>query len=164
VVLQAQWNLSDDQTSAITGCVFWGATIGTVILGPLGDKCGRFPIFVATAAIISVFGFATAAVNSYPALIAVRFLVGFGVGGLTVPFDTLAEFVPTSARGTNLLAIEYFWCIGTLLTPLAAYYTIGTGGEEGSNIHSWRWFVALCAVPCLLSTVVGYCFVPESPR
>jgi hypothetical protein len=29
-----------------------------------------------------------------------RFLVGFGVGGIAVPFDLLAEVTPTSHRGT----------------------------------------------------------------
>lgn len=164
VCLKAEWNLSEDQTSTITGSVFWGAMIGTLVLGPLGDRVGRKPVFTAAAGIIAAFGFLTAAASMFPVLVAIRFLCGFGIGGLTVPFDCLAEFVPTSARGTNLLAIEYFWCIGTLLTPVAAYYTIGVGGEEGTDVHAWRWFVVLCAIPCLLSTVVGIIWVPESPR
>ena len=52
-------------------------------------------MFVASAAIIAIFGLATAAANNYATLLIIRFLVGVGVGGLVVPFDCVAEFVPT---------------------------------------------------------------------
>jgi hypothetical protein len=114
VVLKAVWKLSDQQTATITSSVFVGALLGTLVLGYLGDRCGRKPIFTLTAAIICIAGFATATANDFMSLVFFRFTVGFGVGGLTVPFDTLAEFVPNSHRGSNLLLIEYFWTAGTL--------------------------------------------------
>jgi hypothetical protein len=159
VVLQSEWNLTVDQTAAITSIVFAGAMIGTLVLGPLADRIGRKPVFSITAAIICVFGFLTAAANNFAVLLLFRFLVGFGVGGLTVPFDTLAEFVPASDRGTNLLAIEYFWTAGTLAVPVAAYFTLGDDSRDG-----WRIFVLVCGIPCLISTILGLMYVPESPR
>jgi putative MFS transporter len=162
VVLQAEWNLSEDQTAAITSIVFVGAMIGTLVLGPLANRIGRKPVFFLTAAIICVFGFATAAANSFPVLLLCRFLVGLGVGGLTVPFDTLAEFVPASHRGTNLLAIEYFWTGGTLMVPVLAYFSLSEGDDAHEN--GWRIFVLLCGLPCLASTILSLFYVPESPR
>jgi putative MFS transporter len=155
VVLQSEWNLTEDQTASITSIVFAGAMIGTLVLGPLANRIGRKPVFTLTAAIICVFGFATAAANSFP-------VVGLGVGGLTVPFDTLAEFVPASHRGTNLLAIEYFWTAGTLMVPVLAYFSLSEGDDAHEN--GWRIFVLLCGLPCLASTVLGIFYVPESPR
>ena len=163
VVVQSQWQLSDEHTATITSSVFIGAMLGTLILGPLGDYMGRKPVFSITAAIIAVFGLATALANSFWPLLICRFFVGFGVGGLTVPFDTLAEFIPTSHRGTHLLAIEYFWTAGTLLVPVLAYFSLG-GNDDGYFLNDWRVFVVLCAVPCLLSTLLGLIVVPESPR
>lgn len=81
--------------------------------------------------------------------------MGFGVGGLTVPFDILAEFLPTEGRGTNLLCIEYFWTVGCLYVVGVAYIL---------QNQSWRIFVALCTLPCLLSLIMGILYVPESPR
>lgn len=95
VVVQAEWDLTNEQTSSITSSVFIGAMMGTLCLGPLGDKYGRKPVFVASAAIIAVFGLLTAAAHNLVTLIITRFMVGVGVGGLVVPFDTIAEFVPT---------------------------------------------------------------------
>ena len=116
VVLQAQWGLTEDQAATMTSVVFFGALLGTLVLGSLGDSIGRKPVFWATALMICVFGFATAATNNFMQLALCRFLVGFGVGGLIVPFDTLAEFVPGSHRGINLLLIDYFWTAGTICT------------------------------------------------
>jgi Sugar (and other) transporter len=86
---------------------------------------------------------------------------GFGVGGLTVPFDTLSEMLPTNCRGRNLLYIEFFWTFGTLSVPLLAYLTLNPSNSEGSG---WPLFVILCSIPCIVSTILGILLVPESPR
>lgn len=167
VVLQSHWQLKDHHTSTLVSSVFFGSLVGTLVLGPLADRLGRKPIFRATSAIIALFGFLTALCNSFLMLLICRFMVGFGVGGLIVVFDTLAEFVPNSHRGTDLLAIEYFWTGGTLLVPLLAYISLGTNSmddNDDSISHGWRWFVVLCAIPCVLSCVFGIIYVPESPR
>lgn len=75
-----------------------------------------------------------------------------------MPFDILAEFLPSSARGKNLLVIEYFWTVGVLFVVCVAYFTLGDA------LNNWRLFVAICSIPCWLSVIVGYFFVPESPR
>ena len=156
-ILRAQWDLTDAQTATITGVVFLGALSGTLVLGPLGDRRGRRPVFLACGTIISVFGTLTAVAWDYPSLLATRFLVGFGVGGLTVPFDILAEFVPTEVRGRYLLLIEFFWTAGSMAVPAVAWLTVGSG-------HSWQIFVMVCAIPCLASLLLGAWLVPESPR
>jgi MFS family permease len=86
VVLRQDWQLTETQTSTITFSVFAGALMGSLTLGPLGDSVGRRPVFTLAASIISVFGLLTALANSYASLLLMRFLVGFGVGGLTIPF------------------------------------------------------------------------------
>jgi putative MFS transporter len=161
-VLQVELDLTESQTATITSIVFVGAMIGALVLGPLTDCIGRKPVFTITSAIICVFGFATAAANSFPVLLLCRFFVGLGIGGLTVPFDTLAEFVPASHRGTNLLAIEYFWTGGTLLVPVLTYFSLSEG--DGAHQNGWRIFVLLCGIPGLASTILGLFYVPESPR
>ena len=131
--------------------------VGTAILGPLGDRIGRKPVLVYAALIISVFGLITALCNSFIPLVFVRFMVGFGIGGLTVPFDILAEFLPIENRGRYLLMIEYFWTFGSMSVPVVAYFTFEV-------IFSWRLFVVICAIPCIISLVISIKYVPESPR
>lgn len=72
--------------------------------------------------------------------------------------------------------IEFFWTFGTLLVPVFAWFSLGDaygggGGEndddsnnEESSGGSWQLFCILCAVPCIISTILGIILVPESPR
>jgi len=156
-ILQSEWNLTITQTATVTSVVFAGAMMGTLVLGPMSDKFGRMPIFILSGTIICIFGFGTAFTNEYVAFLLTRFMVGFGVGGLTVPFDTLAEFLPTETRGKYLIYIEYFWTLGSLGVTTFAFFTIEFG-------RSWRLFVLLCSIPCLVSVILGLIYVPESPR
>lgn len=103
VILTVEWGLEGHQNDLLISVVFLGAMIGTLILSPLGDHMGRRPVFSLTAAIIAIFGIGTAFCSNYTQLLLARFMVGFGVGGLVVPFDTLAEFLPAEYRGPNLL-------------------------------------------------------------
>ena len=170
-VLRAEWKLSSDQTASISSVLFAGAMVGTLILGPMADHCGRKPGFLMAASIIAFFGIAVAFSQTYTTLLAMIAMVGVGVGGLTVPFDIFAEFLPAHARGTNLLLIEYFWTIGILLVVFIAYCTLGGGAGDDfadspnqNHRDPWRIFVILCSLPCCLSVVLGIFFVPESPR
>mgnify|MGYP003867354423 CR=1 FL=1 len=99
IVLQKEWGLSDDETAFMTSILFAGALVGTSILGPLADKWGRRPVFIIAASIIAVFGVATSMATSHKMVLGLLSIIGFGVGGLTVPFDTLAEFIPAEGRG-----------------------------------------------------------------
>lgn len=160
LVLQKEWGWEGDhpiEIPIITASMFAGALAGTVVLGPLGDRVGRRPVMSIAAFVISFFGLVTSFCNTFPTMVFVRFMVGFGIGGLTVPFDILAEFLPTENRGKYLLLIEYFWTIGSMSVPIIAFLTF-------ELIYSWRLFVALCAIPCLLSTFATMKCVPESPR
>jgi MFS family permease len=157
LTLENDWKLTKDQTASIVSLVFIGAMVGNLILGPAGDRLGRQPIFYICSLIIGIFGIVTSFVHSYVALILVRFVVGIGLGGLTVPFDILAEFTPTKQRSKYLILIELFWTLGSFLTVLVAYGTLGQG-------ISWRVFVSLCAMPCFLSMLLVKMFVPESPH
>ena len=119
---------------------------------------GRRPVFLLAALEISVASLGASVAPNYWILVLMIFLVGVGVGGLTVPFDILAEFLPSQGRGHNLLMIQYFWTIGCLYVVLTAFTTLRAGQDH------WRGFVALCALPCLASFVFGYLYVPESAR
>ena len=158
IVLASEWSLTSQEAATVTSVLFAGAMFGTLVLGPAADSIGRRPVFLLAAAIISSAGMASALAPNYSVVRLTVFITGFGVGGLTVPFDILAEFLPSSHRGTNLLLIEYFWTAGCLFVVLAAYLTL-----SGEKDH-WRIFVAICSLPCVASFIFGFLYVPESPR
>jgi MFS family permease len=163
LVLKDEWKWDDNDGSVdrklatITAFMFVGAMVGTMVFGPLGDRIGRRPVLFCATSVISFFGMMTALCSGFWTLLLVRFMVGFGIGGLTVPFDILIEFIPTESRGKFLLLIEYYWTLGSMMVPVIAYFTIEV-------CHSWQLFVVFCAVPSFISLMAGVFFVPESPR
>ena len=157
IVVQQEFGVTAKAGSLMTSIVFIGALFGTMILGPAGDKIGRKPVFMTSSIIISIAGLTTALANTYHVMLIFRFFVGFGLGGIVVAYDSLGEFLPQEHRGRRLLFVGYFWTIGTLLTPLIAYFAL-------QEQESWRLFVLLCSFPCILSTAFAWMWVPESPR
>jgi MFS transporter, putative metabolite:H+ symporter len=157
LVLIEEWDLTHQQGSAVTSVVFIGALIGTLVLGPLADAFGRKPLFVFSTLTIAICGMLTALSRSYWVVMIFQFGVGFGVGGVVIPFDAVAEFIPNDQRGPQLLYLGYFWTLGTMIVPILAWW----GLKEES---SWRIFVVCCSIPCVISTFLTICWVPESPR
>eukprot|EP00542_Grammatophora_oceanica_P007818 CAMPEP_0194068554 /NCGR_PEP_ID=MMETSP0009_2-20130614/87159_1 /TAXON_ID=210454 /ORGANISM="Grammatophora oceanica, Strain CCMP 410" /LENGTH=562 /DNA_ID=CAMNT_0038721665 /DNA_START=56 /DNA_END=1742 /DNA_ORIENTATION=+ len=154
-VLTVRWDLTDAQTAMMISSVFFGEIIGTLFFGKLGDGWGRRPTFLLAATVIAVFGLLSAFTVNYATLVSTRIIVGCGIGGLTIPYDTLAEFLPASHRGTYLLALNYFWTLGMLLVVGSAYVSLQYLNDN------WRLLVAFCSLPCFVS---GCIYVPESPR
>lgn len=141
VQVGADWNLSTAQQSSLISCVFAGAFVGTLFLGRLGDLWGRQPVFMLTAGLVSLGGLSSALSQHYWQLVLCRAVVGMGVGGVTIPFDTYAEILPTSRRRGKARALpSYFWTTGTVLVVLGAHMTT----------PHWRWLCVWCIVPAVV--------------
>lgn len=150
------WNLTSTQEASITSVVFAGIICGTMFWGIFADKYGRKLSYFCACALITVGGFLSGASPSYGWLIFFRCIAGFGIGGASVPFDLLAEFLPASHRGRFLVYIEYFWTIGSMFVAGLAWASL--------NQRGWRFLAYVTALPVLLASVVSYFYLPESPR
>lgn len=153
--VECEWHLTSSQVSSLTSVVFAGMVCGGPLWGALSDGFGRKRAFALSVTCTTVFGFASAAVHSFEALLLCRFFVGLGIPGACVSFGLLMEFVPAASRGFFLVAIEGFWTLGTIMQAGLAYALL--------NDYGWRIFVVVSAVPLVLQLVL-LPFVPESPR
>lgn len=153
-VLKEPWGLSDLDEALMESMVFVGQIFGAPFWGKSADNFGRRPVFLVSAALITTCGVATALTNNAISLIIVRFFVGVGVAGLSVPFDIFAEMLPSHLRGKLLLSTFFWFAIGSLFTTFAAWATLCT--------HGWRWFTIMCALPTGIATIAGIFFLPES--
>lgn len=151
-----EWNLTGSEKAFIVSVVFIGELFGSVVWGPVADHFGRVKAFLLVSITISLAGFAAAFSPSYTFLLVFLGFVGFGIGGLTVPFDLLAEFLPSSHRGRALLYINYFWTSGSMLVNGAAWVLLSERG--------WRLLTLITAIPVFLSTILSLFYLPESPR
>lgn len=157
--------LGDDFTKAIgghwfawfTAALMFGAAIGGSLLGNLGDRIGRARAMGVSILFYSVFAGLGAFVNSCEQMLALRFLVGLGVGGMWPNGVALvAESWPDTSRptvsgilgaGINIGIV----CLSTL------------GSIQPITPDSWRWIFMLAAVPVLLGIIV-LTMLPESPK
>lgn len=144
--LSAEWGLKDHQSDDLISVVFLGAIFGTLALCPLGDLVGRRPVFILTTVTIAMFGVATAFCSSYGALLCTRFMVGFGVGGVVVPFDTVVEYLPTEYSSSNLLVSDIAANLRKSINLIRPFSNILHG--EVSGILLGRWYHTISNV-CL---------------
>lgn len=133
-----------------------GEITGMLIFAPLADKYGRRIIIQTGYLLIIIFGFASSVSPDIYFLIVVRMLVGIGVGAsYTVSYDLFAETVPTFYRNR----IGYI----TIFSIFGAEYVILSGYLILSD-YGWRWMAFVNTFPMLLLAIVGYFYLPESPR
>ncbi len=97
--MAADFHISMASFGPVFAAMLLGASIGAVVFGPMGDRFGRKPPMVLAMIIMAVFTLLTPAVHSVIGLIAVRFLLGVGLGGATPCFLALgAEYAPERLR------------------------------------------------------------------
>jgi SHS family sialic acid transporter-like MFS transporter len=157
--------LGDDYTPTIggdwfarfTAALMLGAAIGGIALGSLGDRVGRTRAMGISILFYSVFAAMGAWVRTQEQMLALRFLVGLGVGGLWPNgLALVAECWPAAKRPLVSGAMMAGLNTGILmLSQFARHWTV--------TVDSWRWIFYLAGAPAFLGLVVLVA-LPESPR
>jgi putative MFS transporter len=155
--LAVEWDASPGQLSWVASAGFLGMAVGASLGGLLADRIGRRQVFALT---LLVYGLATGASAlswSVGVLIALRFVVGLGLGAeLPVASTLVSEFAPPRIRGRVVVALEAFWAVGWTLSAVIGYLVVPA--ENG-----WRWALAIGALPALYAVYVRR-GLPESVR
>jgi MFS family permease len=121
-----------------------GGTLGGVLFGMLADRWGRVRVMGLTILMYSVFTGLTALVQEGWQLVALRFLVGMGVGGeWSVATATVAETFPQQARARAAGIFHASSVLGTFLAVGAAFLVLSLEG-------GWRVAFLLGVLPALL--------------
>ncbi len=132
-----------------------GPLIGTIILGPLGDRWGRKWVLFGCALVFGIFTLMTAFITSAPQLALYRFLGGFGLGGAIPNALTFgSEYAPASRRANGTATMLAGMPGGSFLGAMAAVWLLPSYG--------WRpIFLLGGAVPIIIALLVAL-FLPES--
>ncbi|KAJ1412133.1 major facilitator superfamily domain-containing protein [Ochromonadaceae sp. CCMP2298] len=152
---QAPWVMS-----SATATVFVGAITGQLSMGYLGDLIGRDQAMTITLGLVSVAAMLSAAAPTgsassvYITIIATRFLLGIGVGGV-YPLAAVkaAEDGGGGDGGVDMQAAAwaFFWQVPGSMTPwlLALIFSYC----DMSNNTRWRLLLGLGAVPAAFVVV-----------
>lgn len=156
--LIAEWSLTGEQASWIASAGFVGMAIGASLGGLLADRFGRRSVFAVTLLVYGLATGASALVGGLAALIALRVVVGLGLGAeLPVASTYVSELAPARMRGRVIVVLEAFWAVGWAAAALIGYVVI-PNVEDG-----WRWAFALGAIPAVYALIVRW-GLPESAR
>jgi putative MFS transporter len=156
--LAVTWSLTGTELSWIASSGFIGMAIGASLGGLLADRFGRRQVFAVTLLIFGIATGASALAWSVGVLIALRFLVGLGLGAeLPVASTLVSEFAPPRIRGRIIVLLEAFWAVGWTLAAIIGFVVVPSSAE------GWRWALAIGAVPALYAAFVRF-GLPESVR
>ncbi len=157
-VVGPRWHLTYGQSSIILLIGGVGGIVGALVGGSLGDLWGRKTILVISSFICAAAAGSIALIpeGSWEIFAALRFVVGFALGGTVTPFNTLlVECTPTRYRTIMSSLGIVFPSAGSLIAALTSATLLGTLG--------WRGVAALGVAPAVIGVLVIF-LVPESVR
>mmetsp|Transcript_7159 Transcript_7159/g.27403 ORF Transcript_7159/g.27403 Transcript_7159/m.27403 type:complete len:576 (-) Transcript_7159:75-1802(-) len=153
------WDLSALEKAALASVVFVGEFLGSLCFGVLGDRMGRQKAFMISNGMVLTFGLLTRLATNLTGLMILRFFVGFGVGGIVIPFDLFMELLTDDVRGRMLSMYMLYWPLGSIFVAGAAWLILPNRPiDEG-----WR---DLAVVACMPFVIPFFCsfILPESPK
>jgi len=152
------WRVEPGDLSWVASAGFLGMAIGASLGGLLADRLGRRQVFALTLLVYGIFTGLSALSWGIGALVALRFLVGLGLGAeLPIASTLVSEFAPARIRGRIIVILESFWAVGWTAAAVIGYFVVPIGDD------GWRWALALGAVPAVWAIVVRL-KLPESVR
>lgn len=132
-----------------------GFAIGPLLISPLSELYGRFPVYIVTYVCFTIFTIACALAKSMGQLIAFRFFAGcFGVTPVTIGGGTIADMIKPEHRG----AVMALWAIGPLLGPVIGPVA---GGYLSASL-GWRWVFWIIAIAAGAFTILCAVFTRET--
>ncbi len=144
------------QNAQFVSFTFIGMTLGSLMAGFLGDRFGRRFTYQFNLMIFGLASIAAAFAPDMQTLIALRFIMGLGLGAeIVVGYSTMTEFAPPRTRGKWLAFMAFVVVAGFPVTAVLGTAVIPSFG--------WRPMFVVAGVGAL---IVWYLRkrLPESPR
>jgi putative MFS transporter len=144
------------QNAQFISVTFIGMMIGSFLTGFLGDRYGRRFTYQANLMIFGAASLASAFAPNMPALIAMRGVMGIGLGAeLVAGYAALTEFLPPQARGRWSGILNACVVLSLPVSALASVLLIPRVG--------WRIMFVIGGVGALIVWYLRKA-MPESPR
>jgi len=144
------------QNGLFISATFIGMTLGALLTGLWGDKFGRRFTYQVNLTLFGVASLASAFAPNMESLIALRFVMGLGLGAENVVgYSIMTEFFPAKVRGRWSGMICTLVTAGLPVSALLAWLLVPAFG--------WRVMFVLGGVGALIAWFLRRS-LPESPR
>ncbi|HVV84190.1 MAG TPA: MFS transporter [Kofleriaceae bacterium] len=139
--------ISGIESGFLTGAALVGSTIGALLFGALAQR-GRKRFYGVDVGLMAAAAFAQAFAPGLWSLIAIRFVLGIGVGADYVLSPTImAEHANRRDRGKKIgFGFSMMWGLGAIAAALVLYAVRGLGLSPDLQ---WRIVLGLGALPAL---------------
>jgi AAHS family 4-hydroxybenzoate transporter-like MFS transporter len=105
--IASDWQVPAAAFGPVFGSSLFAGLIGALVAGQAGDRFGRKPILMLSVLVFALGSLATPFTHSISALLLVRLVAGFGLGGaLPLIISITSEFSPKRLR-LNIVALMY---------------------------------------------------------
>ncbi|MEM3827215.1 MAG: MFS transporter [Candidatus Micrarchaeaceae archaeon] len=148
IMLRPIFSLSTFQLGMLASAALFGAVIGPLIFGTIGDKIGRKYAYWITMLILIIGALGSATSSSFAILFIWRFFLGIGIGGdYPLSSTIVAEYANKNDRGkliSSTFAMQGFGIIAGVGLAFVLLF---------ANVPPaliWRLLLAAGAVPALL--------------
>jgi MFS transporter, AAHS family, 4-hydroxybenzoate transporter len=129
--LQDDWKIPDAMMGSVFSAGLLGMGLGALLIAPLADRFGRKQIIMSALSLMSIGMIFSGYVGSLSALIAVRVIVGTGIGTVLAAMAALAsESAPSKDQNLAVGFVQAGF-------PLAAVFT-GFGAAALLKQHHWQ--------------------------
>ena len=157
--IQPQFHLSGNETTFLALAIgLIGYAVGSLVIGALADRFGRFRLLIVTIALTAIGSFGDAASQGLVMLVVFRFIAGMGVGAdLNLVSTYVGELAPAKLRGRISVLTFLVGIIGQSVTPFVAL------GLIPSLHNGWRWLFIIGGVIAVIALLARF-ELPESPR
>ncbi|MDB5690765.1 MAG: transporter [Sphingomonas bacterium] len=155
--MRDELGLTTAQLANVFSAGLLGMTLGGLLFSPLSDRIGRRPVVIGTAFGFGILTMATAFAPSYHALLVLRLLDGFAIGGMVpIAWALNVEFVPKRLRAT-------------VVTVIMVGYSVGTSGAGPMTVMlepliGWRGMFLVGGIGSIVAASLLLLWLPESVR
>jgi AAHS family 4-hydroxybenzoate transporter-like MFS transporter len=105
--MATSWHIAPPAFGIVFATGLFGGLIGVLALGTAADQLGRKRVLIGAILLFAGVSLLTPLTTSLPALVAVRFVAGLGMGGaLPGLIAVTSEYLPKASR-TNVTALMY---------------------------------------------------------
>ena len=156
--LQADWHIGADIMGRLFSAGLVGMAIGGMGIAPLADRLGRRRVILFALVLMSCGMLASGWVHGVVPFMALRVLVGAGIGTVLAAMAALAaEVAPMRHRNLAVGLVQAGY-------PFAAIF-MGLGTAALLPSHGWRWLLTGAGMLTLVLLPAGYAMLPhDEPR
>lgn len=154
-----QFHLTSSQGTFVALSVgLIGYVVGSIVIGTLADRFGRYRVLLFTIALTALGSFLDATSTGLVTLSLWRFVTGMGVGAdLNLVSTYVGELAPAAKRGRIANVTFIVGIIGQAVTPFVAL------GLVPNYDYGWRLLFVIGGVIATIAFVARF-ELPESPR